>query len=296
MKALFNSGSKARCGLPAIYFCMDRGQGMNKIGCGLAGSAVAAILALVMSAIAVPHPVLGDANPSKASVMPFAPGERLVFELRWAVIPAGKAVLEVMPMKTIDGSKAYHFRMTAKSNAFVDLFFKVRDRIDSYVAEDMSHSIHYRHKQREGEAAKNIKVHFDWDTSTARYFEGNKTRNPIDIAPGTFDPLSVFYYSRLADFETNGIIQCPVSDGKKCITGMAKIIRKETVEVPGGTFEAFLMEPVLKEIGGVFKKSKNAKIQLWVTADERRLPVKIASKVSVGSFVGELMAIENGPS
>jgi hypothetical protein len=56
------------------------------------------------------------------------------------------------------------------------------------------------------------------------------------------------------------------------------------------------MEPELKEIGGLFKKSKNAKIQLWVTADERRLPVKIASKVSVGSFIGELMTIENGPS
>jgi hypothetical protein len=294
MKALFNNGSKAHYGLPAIYFCEDRGRVMKNIGHCSACLAIAAVL--VALAIAVPQPVSGDSNPQEVPGMPFAPGERLVFELRWAVIPAGKAVLEVMPMKTIDGSLAYHFRMTAKSNAFVDLFFKVRDRIDSYVAVDMSHSIHYRHKQREGEAAKNIKVHFDWETSTARYFDGKKTRNPIEIAPGTFDPLSVFYYSRLADFGTNGIIRCPVSDGKKCITGAARIIRKETVEVPGGTFETFLMEPELKEIGGVFKKSKNAKIQLWVTADERRLPVKIASKVSVGSFIGELMTIENGPS
>ena len=226
--------------------------------------------------------------------LPFAPGERLVFELRWAVIPAGEAVLEVLPIKTFDGTEAYHFRMTAKSNAFVDLFFKVRDRIDSYASIDMSHAIYYRHKQREGDAAKNIKVEFDWDKSTAQYFDGKKTRDAIDIVPGTFDPLSVFYYSRLADLKPNGVITCPVTDGKKWVPGAARIVKKEIIAVPGGTFETFLIEPDLKNIGGVFKKSKDAKIQLWVTADHRRLPVKIASKVSVGSFVGELLTIENG--
>jgi hypothetical protein len=43
----------------------------------------------------------------------------------------------------------------------------------------------------------------------------------------------------------------------------------------------------------VFKKSKDAKLQIWVTADARRIPVKIKSKVAVGSFVGELMSVEN---
>jgi hypothetical protein len=80
------------------------------------------------------------------------------------------------------------------------------------------------------------------------------------------------------------------------VSGSAKVVRKETVEVPGGTFETYLIEPEMKDIGGVFKKSKNAKILLWVTADERRLPVKIASKVSVGGFIGVLITIEMGPS
>jgi len=43
-------------------------------------------------------------------------------------------------------------------------------------------------------------------------------------------------------------------------------------------------------VGVVFEKSKNAKIQVWVTADKRRMPVKIKSKVVVGSFVGELVS------
>lgn len=57
-----------------------------------------------------------------------------------------------------------------------------------------------------------------------------------------------------------------------------------------GTYDTYLIEPELKHVGGVFEKSKNAKIQLWVTADKRRIPVKIKSKVVVGSFVGELVS------
>jgi hypothetical protein len=46
----------------------------------------------------------------------------------------------------------------------------------------------------------------------------------------------------------------------------------------------------LEHIGGVFEKSKNARIRLWVTADERRILVKVKSKVVVGSFTGELIS------
>ena len=66
----------------------------------------------------------------------------------------------------------------------------------------------------------------------------------------------------------------------------------EIIKIEGVTYDTFLMEPELKHIGGVFEKSKNAKIKLWITADKRRIPVKIKSKVIVGSFVGELISAE----
>lgn len=225
------------------------------------------------------------------SPTPFEPGERLEFQLRWTVIPAGKAVMEVMPMKTMDGSKVYHFRLTAKSNAFVDMFYKVRDSIDAFADADMTHAVHYRHQQHEGKTRRQIKVDFDWDKELASYSDGKKDQH-IEVVPGTFDPLSVFYKTRMAEFRPNGMIVCPVSDGKKCVTGLARIVKKETVTTPVGTYETYLMEPDLKDVGGVFEKDKEAKIKLWVTADARRLPVKIASKVSVGSFVGELISIK----
>jgi hypothetical protein len=237
----------------------------------------------------IPH-AFADGSP-----MPFAPGERLRFHLRWTVIPAGKAHMEVLPMETIDGVPVYHFRLTAKSNPFVDVFYKVRDRIDAYASADMTHAVRYRHKQHEGDTRRNVEVEFDRKNDKAYYRDG-KTNKKIDIIPGTFDPLSVFYYTRMIAYKQNDVIQCPVSDGKKCVYGVARIVKKESITVIAGTYETFLIEPDLKHVGGVFEKDKNATIKLWVTADERHIPVKIASKVAIGSFVGELAAIENSES
>lgn len=242
--------------------------------------------------------VIGSIRPPSAwadSTAPFSPGERLKFQLRWALVPAGKATMEVLPMKTIDGQKVYHFRLTADSNAFVDMFYKVRDRIDAYASANMTHAVRYHKKQHEGNTRRNVKVDFDWQAEMASFNDGKKDKT-IEIVPGTFDPLSAFYYTRMLNFKKSGIIQCPVSDGKKCVTGLARIVKKETITILSGTYETYLIEPDLKHVGGVFEKDKKAKIKLWVTADERRIPVKIASKVAVGSFVGELMSIEAGNS
>ena len=99
----------------------------------------------------------------------------------------------------------------------------------------------------------------------------------------------------MCDLQDNTEIEVPVTDGKKCVTGKAKIIERETVTLAqGGIYDTYLVEPELKHIGGVFEKSKKAKLQIWVTADSRRIPVRIKSKVRVGSFVAELISAETG--
>jgi hypothetical protein len=258
-----------------------------------AASCLTMLLAVVVLITASPDLLKSaerKADPSAS--MPFAPGERLRFRLRWTVVPAGEAILEVLPFQTIDGQRTYHFRLTARSNLIVDQFYKVRDRIDAFASIDMTRAILYNHKQHEGDNRKNVKVRFNWEKDIALYNDG-QTDSEIPVKPGTFDPLSVFYYSRLADLDADGLIRCPVSDGKKCVNGQARVVKKETIKVLCGWYETYLIEPDLKHVGGVFEKSKDAKIRIWVTADERRIPVKIASKVAIGSFVGELVAIEN---
>jgi hypothetical protein len=225
------------------------------------------------------------------NTFPFHSGEKLTLQAKWGLIVAGEAVLEVLPVETLNGIKSCHFVMTAKTYPFIDFFYKVRDKIDSYTDVVMTHSILYK-EQKRGRSKKDVVVDFNWEKREAGYSKNGKMRRLISILAGSFDPLSVFYAFRIHELKEGLVIKVPVTDGKKCVMGLARVIKREKINMAGRTYDTYLVEPDLEHIGGVFEKSKNAKIQIWVTADKRRIPVRIKSKVIVGDFVGELISAE----
>ncbi len=226
--------------------------------------------------------------------LPFDVGERITYQLKWGVIPAGQVVLEVLPYTTIDGQPARHFRMTTRSSGFIDTFYKVRGIVDGCTDLGLSHSLHYRKKQREGSSKRDIVVRFDRQKQTAQYHNLKKRgpRAAIAIPEGTFDPFSVIYYCRLLDFSTLTLVERPITDGKKSVMGRVDNRGRRTVIINDIAYDTFLLEPDIKHISGVFKKSKDANILIWMSADERRIPVKLQSKVIVGSFTAEMISYQ----
>ena len=47
----------------------------------------------------------------------------------------------------------------------------------------------------------------------------------------------------------------------------------------------------MKNLRGVFNKSPDGMLKVWYSSDFKRIPVKITSKVIVGSFNAELVKI-----
>jgi len=247
------------------------------------------ILALALAALwPAPAPALEG--------LPFCAGERLVYTLRWAALTAGESSIEVMPPTEVDGEPALHFRMQARTTEFVDFFYKVRDTVDAYTDTGLNRSLLYLKKQHEGSYKRDITVRFFWDRFKAQYSNlTNGPKEPIGVYPDTFDPLTVFYAFRVMPLEVGGTVLRSVTDGVKCVLGRATVLARETVEVPAGTFDCYLVEPDLSHVGGVFRKSPGAALHVWVTADERRIPVRISSKVAVGQFHALLTEIQ-GPT
>lgn len=226
--------------------------------------------------------------------IPFTPGEKLTFQVRWAFILAGEGTLEIHPMTTVNGTPSYHFSFTAGTSELADLFYKVRDRVDAYTDEAMTRSLLYT-KRQDGKRHRRATVDFDWDNLKARYSDIGEERKPVPILPGSFDPLSVFYAFRLFELHEGLVLQLPVTDGKKCVIGKATVIRRETITMRGASYDTFLVEPDLEHLGGVFEKKREAKLKIWVTADGTSTPVRIESEVIVGSFVAELVSREPAP-
>jgi hypothetical protein len=229
------------------------------------------------------------------SYVPFSPGEKMVFKVRWAFIPAGEAVLEIMPFRSVNGKQSFHFVFSAWTNIYVDLIYKVRDRVESYADIEMTRSVLYK-KEQKGKTKNEVMVTFDWENRLAQYSDLGRLNEPISLMSGTFDPLAVFFAYRLHNLSKKEKVVTPVTDGKKCVLGAAKRIRKERITVPAGEYDTYLIEVEMEYIDGVFNKSRGEKLQIWVSADKKRIPIQIKSKVSVGSFVAELVSYEASPS
>jgi hypothetical protein len=239
--------------------------------------------------------ILAGNSPSsgdKASI-PFHPGEQLKFVVYWAFLPAGEATLEILPDENREGVGCFHFRATAKTFEYIDVFYKVRDTIDAFADKAMSRSMAFM-KLKQGKSKRNVVVHFDWAREEARYSDSGEQRISLPISPGTFDPLSIFYAFRVHNLEEGQELVQPVTDGKRIVISRAKVVRREKISAGGKEYDTFLVEPEMKNIGGVFEKSEKSSLQIWVTADHHRVPVRIKSGVSVGSFVAELVSWRKG--
>ena len=68
-----------------------------------------------------------------------------------------------------------------------------------------------------------------------------------------------------------------------------KYLGKETVTVTAGTFDCIIVEPLVQE-GGLFKSEGS--ITVWLSDDDLKIPVKVKTKVVIGSIDAELTKYE----
>lgn len=233
---------------------------------------------------------LAVAEESTAEGRPaFEVGEKLTYSLGWQFIVAGHATLEVLPDEDWEDRKARSFSMVAKTAKVADALFKVRDNLSSLAEYDVSRSLGYAKFQREGKTKRDVTVDFDWSNLTAHYFEargGDQRTTPI--LENTLDPLSAFYFVRNQKIEVGAVIRGPLTDGKRCKVAKIECVGRETIKVNGRKYDAFKLIPDFQDVAGVFERSKDAKVEVWCTADHRHIPVLLKSKVYVGSFKAEL--------
>ncbi|NPV03660.1 MAG: DUF3108 domain-containing protein [Syntrophaceae bacterium] len=221
--------------------------------------------------------------------LPFSEGERLVYRAMWGFIPAGEAVIEVLPDAAVNGSRARHFAMTTTTNSRVDLFYKIRERQDSFTDVAMTRTLQYR-KKSTGDHPRDVIVTYDWKNRTATYASFGNAERPVEILPGSFDPLAIFFVIRTHRLRPGDVHEIPVTDGKKCIAVKATVAGRETVTIDGKVYDTFLVVPDMERLQGVVPRQDDPSLKIWFTADERQLPVKIQSKVAIGSFVFELVS------
>jgi hypothetical protein len=225
----------------------------------------------------VKRPEAGSVETLPAPADPVRAGESLRFSVQYGVIKAGTAWLEVPEVKEWDGRKVYNLVARAESNKFFSTMYKVRNRIESYWDKDGLYSHRYFENRREGGHRAKNEINFDYAAHQAKYDNGQT----YPIPPEVQDALSSFYYTRTQPLPIGGTIVFDYHASRKTKPMEVKILGRERVKTPAGTFDCVAIEPMLKA-GGIFKNK--GRLVIWITDDERRMPVLMKSKVMIGSI------------
>ena len=194
-------------------------------------------------------------------------------------------------MQTINGIEAYHFVMNAKTSELIDLVYKIRERQDSYVDKGMTHSIFYK-KKTESDHPRDENIKFDWKNLEATYTNFGETKPPIHIPPGTFDPVGLLYDLRFHKLKENSEIIVPLTDGNLIIEVRALIGKKNIIEIDGNMYNVIEVTPNMKmldKLGNIVKKSDNPQLKVWVTADGKKIPLRVRSKIGIISLDFDLV-------
>jgi hypothetical protein len=222
----------------------------------------------------------------------FAAGERLLFDVNFGIITAGYAEMIIPQMDTVMGNSTYKVQFNVRSTPTFDFFFEVRDQYETYL--DSAGIFPWRFEQhiKEGKYKRDYTAMFDQKNHIARTDEGEFT-----IPEYVHDIMSAFYYARTIDYSKFRIGQkvrlFNFFKGKTNPLDI-KYLGKQKINVAAGTFNCIIVEPMVKE-GGLFKSE--GRILIWMTDDERKIPVKVNTKVIIGSIDAELKEYSgiNGP-
>jgi hypothetical protein len=261
----------------------------------------AGLLAFASPAAAAPATSVAASTTTPASppssgwrVVPntvFAPGEEFLYSVKWGVITGGHSTLAVVGLENVDGRPAYHIVSEAQSVGVVDTFFKVKDKNESWVDKDSLSTVRYEKHIREGkyrveESGMIDQVLHKFFSRAYRIDKDRWEEKQGDVTPHVLDVLGALYYVRTLPLEVGKSYSFDVHSGKKVWPLLVNVRKRERIKVAAGKFDCLLVEPVLREPGIFISKGK--KLEVWMTDDERRIPVKMRSEVVIGHVSADL--------
>ena len=213
----------------------------------------------------------------------FGVGERLVFDVNYLNITAGEAVMAVSSIDSIAGRRCFRIGFTVNSTPFFSSIYRVEDKYYTFI--DVEAIVPWKFEQhiREGSYRRDFIAEFDQIRHVARTTEGQ-----YDIPEYVHDIMSAFYYARLLDYSTLKVGEGPTLYNFYKDTShelKVRFLGRQELEVEAGTFNTIVVEPLVKE-GGLFKSE--GRIVIWLTDDERKIPIRVNTKVVIGSIDTEL--------
>jgi hypothetical protein len=218
------------------------------------------------------------AAPSENAIAPkkaaFAAGERLSYDASFGRLHIGHGTMLLEGPDTLRGRTAWRAIFTISGGTF---FFRVRDSTVSWFDTTTLVSLRFVQHIREG------RYHADRDfqiyPERGAYVlndepETKSVREPLDDA-------SFLYFLRTVPLEVGHTYQFDRYFQPEGNPITIKVLRRERVTVPAGTFNAIVVKPQFKT-PGIFSQKGHAEV--WLADDSTHMMLMLKSGLSFGSL------------
>jgi hypothetical protein len=216
----------------------------------------------------------------------FKTGEELSYRLRYGIFTGAEATLKVEDGgKKIENKPTYHIVAEGKTAGTFDIFYKVRNRYETYIDQTTLLPYFYTENRKEGGYRHTDNVTFNHEDGKITADKG-----VFPFKGKVFDFVSAYYFARGLDVSKMNVgekfeMAYFLEDGVHTLT--ITYLGREKVECPLGTFSCLKFNPTIIP-GRIFRK--DSKLYLWITDDNNRIPVKAHVELIVGSVTMDITA------
>jgi hypothetical protein len=236
-----------------------------------------------------PAPSSVIVNGVKRAKVPFGVGERLEYDVKFGSLRVGNAHMEVVALDNLRGRPAWHTAFWVQGGNFL---YRVNDVYESWMDTETLSSLRFVQELEEG--GKDTERRFEIYPERSVFVQTSK--KPATEEPSVSQPLddgSFLYFVR-----TIPLVVGQTYDFNRYFRPdrnpvRIRVLRKERIKVPAGSFDAIVIQPVIKT-KGIF--SENGHAEIWLSDDERHIMLQLKSKLSFGSLNLYLKSFFPSPS
>lgn len=221
-----------------------------------------------------PMPAQGTAPRAR---VPFGAGEKFTFDVRFGNLKVGTSQMEVRGTAMVRGREAWHTTLWIRGGTF---FYKVNDVFESWIDTETLSSLRFVKQQEEGtrEGTKYYEIYPERAVYVERK-DGAQEEHRSVSQP--LDDGSFLYFARtlpLRPGETYSVNRYFIPDRNPV---RIRVLRRERVTVPAGTFNAVVVRPIIKT-KGIF--SEDGRAELWLSDDSARMVLQVRTRLAFGSL------------
>jgi len=220
--------------------------------------------------------LLPNASDSVSSP-PFGVGERMEYEVRFGPIKVGSGHMEVVGIDSIRGRQSWHTAFWVQGGTF---FYKVNDLNESWFDTESLASLRFVQQLEEG--SKDRERHFEIYPDRAVFVAMHD--KPVKEQPSVHEPLddgSFLYFIRTIPLVVGKTYDFDRYFRPDRNPVRISVLRKERITVPAGTFNAIVIQPIIKT-KGIF--SEDGRAEVWLSDDDRKIMLQLKSHLSFGSL------------